>query len=187
MAAGGSAPDVPGLYMVDARFPDPVRLPAWLDWYNRHIDMLLRDVSMFVAAQRFRAVGADSADFLGVYSLTSGRMFASTEYLSRGGQYPPEWLDLVRDWYRGFYTGLESLTEVRSGEVLLVTDRRPEEVASLGIDFLWVNEAGLRARAPQRGLAIVPKETGMRLAGERGQSLTAFAPLTPRQVKPTTS
>lgn len=182
MASGGSAPDVPGIYMVDASFPDKAHLADWLEWYRRHIDMLLREVSLFVAAQRFRTLDPARPDFLGIYALTSGRMFTSTEYLSRGGQYPSEWLDLVRDWHRGFYTGIDMVPEVRSDEVLLLTDQPAEAVKDLALDFLWMKAAGLKPRAPQRGLAIVNQARARDLASH--PALTAFAPLTPRQLKP---
>lgn len=184
MASGGSAPDVPGLYMVDATFPDPKQLPAWLEWYRRHIDMLLREVSTFLAAQRYRALDPEDPDFLGVYALSSGGMFTSAEYLSRGGQYPAEWLDYVRDWYRGFYTGAEMPTEVRPGEVLMVTDKTPAEAAPLGINFTWLKGAGLQPRAPQRGLAVVAEKEGARIVASYPNLVRAFLPITPLQTKP---
>lgn len=171
-------PSDPGFYTVDSRFLDGDREAAWNVWYDAHIDGMIEHVPGFVSSQRFRKTEPRDREYFGLHTLGSGDVLTSTPYSSRGGTFPPQWLPLVTDWYRGFYIGVDRFPEVPHDHVLVVTDLTRAEVAPTGVDFVWVRGAALTPRTAQRGLAIRSREEGNGLAARYSTLVRVFAPIT---------
>lgn len=178
-SAGDRAiPAARGFYTVESRFTDPLREAAWNDWYNAHVDSLLTHVPGFVASQRFRKADRNDGEYFGLHTLSTGLVLLHPAYTARGGTFPPEWLPLITDWYRAFYTGIVHYPEVDKASVLVVTDRIPADVEALGVEFEWLRGAALTPRTPQRGLATLPRDEGITLAKLSPDLIRVFAPIT---------
>ena len=175
---GQAMPEARGFYTVESRFIDPAREAAWNVWYDAHVDSLLTHVPGFLSSQRFRKIDRNDGEYFGLHTLSTGRVLMHPAYTSRGGTFPTEWLPLVTDWYRAFYTGLEQYPEVSKASVLVVTDRTRADVEALGIDFQWVQGSALAPRSLQRGLATLPRNEGTALAQRFPELIRVFAPIT---------
>jgi hypothetical protein len=171
-------PEARGFYTVESRFIDPRREAAWNDWYDGHVDGLLKHVPGFLSSQRFRKINGNGGEYFGLHTLLTGRVLLHPAYTARGGTFPLEWLPLIEDWYRGFYTGLDQYPEVDEAFILAVTDRTDAEVQVLGTNFKWVRGAALTPRAAQRGLATLARDEGITLGKRFPELIRVFAPIT---------
>ena len=176
--ADRAIPAACGFYTVESRFTDPWREAAWNDWYDGHVDSLLKHGPGFLSSQRFRQVGGTGGEYFGLHTSSTGLVLLHPAYTARGGTFPREWLPLIEDWYHAFYTGLDQYPEVEDASILAVTDRTQAEVDVLGTNFRWVRGAGLTPRAPQRGLATLPRDDGIAIAKRFPELIRVFAPIT---------
>ena len=85
---------------------------------NAHVDSLLTHVPGFVASQRFRKADRNDGEYFGLHTLSTGLVLLHPAYTARGGTFPPEWLPLITDWYRAFYTGLDHYPELEKAPSL---------------------------------------------------------------------
>ena len=104
--------------------------------------------------------------------------------MGKGGGAFGGWDDLVTNWDRNLFTGMEAAPEVSAEEYLVMLDNPAAAGATPGADFTWLEIAGLDRKVRRRGLAIVAQETGASLARENAGVLRVFEPITDRRISP---
>ena len=182
------------IYMVECGFADPSREAEWNAWYSgAKLDQLLA-VPDFLSAQRFRALDAAPAPFLNATTIASPRMFTSRDYRGGGGGgFGPWSAELVIDWTRRLFTGLDDIPAVPMSMRLAVLDAPPGSAPDLGLAFGWLTGLGWQETAgyddgialddslPHRGLSIVDAATAAGLPAIPG--LRLYEPLCPKRTR----
>jgi hypothetical protein len=172
------------IYTVECAFTDPAREHAWNIFYGGDKLTTLLALPGFRASQRFRAIMDIPAPYLAIHSIRDAAVLEQAVYRDAGGGTFSGWDDLVTNWDRNLFTGMEAAAEVSAGECLVMLDD-PEAVhAAPGADFTWLEIAGLDRTTARRGLAIVNREVGDSLANEAADILHVFAPIAARRVSP---
>lgn len=172
------------IYTVECAFTDPARENAWNAWYDAEKLEALLSVPGFRASQRFRAITEAPAPYLAIHSVRDSAVLEQKVYGDAGGGAFGGWDDLVANWDRNLFTGMEAAPEVSTEELLVMLDEPAAANEARGADFTWLEIAGLDRTVPQRGLAIVDQETGAGLAREMAEILRVFEPITDRRVSP---
>lgn len=172
------------IYMVECAFADPAREAAWNAYYDAEKLETLLSLPGFRATQRFRAITDTPAPYLAVHSVRDADVFCQTAYRAAGGGTFDGWDDLVTNWRRNLFTGMEAAPEVAAEEQLVVLDDPAAGHGESEVDFHWLDITGLDRTVERRGIAIVDRDTGARLARDRTETLRVFAPITNRRVSP---
>lgn len=172
------------IYTVECAFADPARENAWNAWYDAEKLEALLSVPGFRASQRFRAVTDAPAPYLAIHSIRDAAVLGQRAYGDAGGGAFGGWDDLVTNWDRNLFTGMEAAPEVSAEEWLVMLDDPAAAKEAQGASFAWLEIAGLDRTVPRRGLAIVDQETGAELAREKAAMLRVFEPITGRRVSP---
>ena len=161
-------------------FSQPAREREWSDWYSRHLGVLL-SVPGFTTAQRFQSVAPCRAPYLAAYSVTSGDVFDSAEYRSRGGRASPgEWVPLMINWDRNLFDGLVEMPEVKPNEFLAVLDGTPEEMARCAWPLQPLRGAGLDRTVTSRGITVLSAADYAKAAAQASNTLRFYRSLTPQ-------
>lgn len=143
------------LYMVECRFNDASREPAWNHWYGGERLGELLAVPGFLTSQRFIAATRPSNYYLTVHSIHSMAVFQCPEYRAMGGGAFKGYQGCITDWVRRFFSGLELAPQVAMNERLVVCDAGRASVAGSGVAFAWMQPVGENDRAGERGVACV--------------------------------
>lgn len=166
------------LYMVEMNFTTTAREREWNEWYARHIRMLL-SIPGIHAAQRLRAEGDARSPYLAIYEVDGPQVFQSEEYLARAGRGSTgEWRELMSDWHRNVFDGMERLPEVPSGSALLVVDRVAESDPTLPRGLTPLRSVGLDRTVLERGVAVLEPAQARRAAADAPRQARVFLPLT---------
>ena len=94
------------------------------------------------------------------------------------------WDDLVTNWKRNLFAGMEAAPEVSAEDCLVMLDDPAAALTAPAADFTWLDIAGLDRTVTRRGLAMVDRATGESLASSEADILRVFAPITDRRVSP---
>lgn len=135
------------IYTVELNFSDPARADEWNAWYETYLQQLVR-VPGLDTAQRFRAVtpGAQTWDYLAIYSIRSLDLYSSETYLSIGGGGNASVLykDAISR-RRNVYDGIERFPEVTAQSTVALCEDAPR-----GFDLEDILFQPLAAAAPRR-------------------------------------
>jgi hypothetical protein len=172
------------IYTVECAFTDPAREDAWNVFYGGDKLTTLLALPGFRASQRFRAIMDVPAPYLAIHSIRDAAVLEQSVYRDAGGGTFSGWDDLVTNWHRNLFTGMEAAPEVSASECLVMLDDPAQAYAAPTADFTWLEIAGLDRTTARRGLAIVDGETGEQLACDRAGMLRVFAPIAERRVSP---
>ena len=168
------------LYVVEMDFTRPSRQAAWDAWYMEHVHVLL-SVPGFHTAQRFVCLTPWSAPYLAIYSVDSADVFESSPYRARGGRDSTgEWQPLMVNWDRNVFAGIDRAPAVTPEQVLLLTEAERAHVEQSGVNFSWLEIAGLDRTLLGRGLAIADEALGRRIAEASRGAIRAYRPMTPQ-------
>ncbi len=172
------------IYMVECAFTVPAREAAWNAFYDADKLPTLLALPGFRASQRFRAIMDMPAPYLAVHSIRDAAVFEQASYRAVGGGTFVGWDELVTNWHRNLFTGMEAAPAVTAAERLVMLDDPSMAYTAPGADFTWLDIAGLDCTTARRGLAIVDRAAGETLAREAAGILRVFAPIGSRQVSP---
>ena len=172
------------IYMVECAFTDAAREAAWNAWYDSEKLPALLTVPGFRASQRFRAITETSAPYLAIHSLREAAVLEQAAYRGIGGGTFGGWDDLVSNWRRNLFAGMEAAPEVSPAQCLVLTDDPAAADAIPEAEFAWLEIAGLDRTTERRGLAVADSAAGARMAREAADILRVFAPITVRLVSP---
>ncbi len=172
------------IYTVECAFADPARENAWNAFYDTEKLATLLSIPGFRASQRFRAIMDTPAPYLAIHSIRDAAVLDQTVYRDVGGGTFSGWDDLVTNWDRNLFTGMEAADEVSAKQCLVMLDDPAAAHTAPGADFAWLDIAGLDRTTKRRGLAIVNREAGESLARNKADILRVFAPITNRRVSP---
>lgn len=150
---------------------------GWDAWYLEHL-RIMATVPGVSSAQRFRTSDAGHPPSLAMYSFASADIFQDPYYLSVRGM--GDWLPLIdRQYYRrNLFAGLDRAPEVGEGQFLLVADRDRPEPKLAGIEWHWLECAGIDRSTPFRGIAVVDAAPDRRGAHPGG--IAVYAPASAR-------
>lgn len=172
------------IYTVECACNDPAREEAWNDFYSGEKLETLLSLPGFRASQRFRAIMDTPAPYLAIHSIRDTAVLQQTVYRDAGGGTFSGWDDLVTNWDRNLFAGMDSAAEVPAATCLVMLDDPAVAHTAPGADFTWLDIAGLDRTTARRGLAIVDRATGDSLARDKPGILRVFAPITNRRVSP---
>ena len=171
------------IYTVECAFTDPARENAWNIFYGGDKLTTLLALPGFRASQRFRAIMDIPAPYLAIHSIRDAAVLEQTVYRDAGGGTFSGWDDLVTNWDRNLFTGMEAAAEVSAAQCLVMCDDPAVAAkAAPGADFAWLDIAALDRTAARRGLAIVDRRAGESLAREAADRVRVFAPIADRQL-----
>ncbi len=172
------------IYTVECAFTDPAREAAWNAFYDKDKLPTLLALPGFRASQRFRALTDIPAPYLAVHSVRDAAVLQRTDYRAVGGGTFMGWDELVTNWSRNLFIGMEAAPEVATDECLFVLDD-PAAIRSVpDLLFAWLDIVGLDRTTPRRGFAIADRNTGETLASDGDDRIRVFAPITSRLVSP---
>ncbi len=172
------------IYTVECAFTDPARETAWNAFYDDEKLAALLSIPGFRASQRFRAIMDTPAPYLAIHSIRDAAVLDQTAYRAVGGGTFSGWDDLVTNWDRNLFTGMEAAPEVSAEDCLVMLDDPAAARTAPAVDFAWLDIAGLDRTTTRRGLAIVDRGTGESLARGKAEILRVFTPITNRRVSP---
>ena len=143
------------IFMSQSGLTDPSRQAAWDQWYLTHLRIMLT-VDGIDSAQRFQLVHGDASPSLAIYTIASPEVFQDAHYQRIRGM--GEWLPLIdrRYYCRNLFTGLDVMPEVPETSTLLIADCSAPEPMPAGLDWVWLQVAGLDGSTPYRGMAVAP-------------------------------
>lgn len=170
------------IYTVDCAFTDPSQLSAWNAYYDEEKLPALLTLPGFRASQRFRAITDTPAPYLALHSIRDAAVLDQEIYRNVGGGTFGGWEHSIINWDRNLFTGMEAAPEVSPEQCMLLLDDRASADTVPEARFVWLDIVGLDRTTPQRGLAIVDRAAGERLARDKGDIVRVFAPIGRRQV-----
>jgi hypothetical protein len=181
------------IYLIECGFGDPAREAEWNAWYNGPKLEQLLSVPDFLSAQRFRALDDRPAPYLNATAIASARMFASADYRGRGGGGFGPWdVELIIDWTRRLFTGVDELPAVPMDMRLAVLDRPREAAPNAPFQWLtgldWEREAAYRdgialdSSIPSRGMAAIDPRSAPELA-EAFPEVRLYEPICPKRTR----
>jgi hypothetical protein len=168
------------IFISQSGITDTTRAADWDAWYLEHL-RIMATVPGVSSAQRFKTDTPGSPPSLAVYSVTSADVFKDPYYLSVRGM--GEWLTLIdRGYYnRNLFSGLDYAPQVADNQVMLVADRARAEGAIAGVDFTWLQCAGIDFSTPYRGLAVIAAHALPALDA----TVAVYRPASPRMIPAT--
>ena len=98
-----------------------------------------------------------------------------------GGSFGGGWDEMIYNWHRNLFAGLDMAPEVPADACLLVQDDPVDESAVSETDFAWLDIAGLDRSVTRRGLAIVDRAAGEKIVERTGEAIRLFEPMTERR------
>lgn len=110
------------LYVVECAYTDPQSETAWNTFYNQEKLPALVSVPGFYASQRFRALSEECPRYLALHDIHDATVIDSDAYRRNGGGHFARWQSAITDWHRHLYVADSGVREVRSDEVLLLSD-----------------------------------------------------------------
>jgi hypothetical protein len=169
------------IYMVECAFTDPGREVAWNDYYSKEkLDKVLA-VPGFRTSQRFKAVEAIPAPYIAIHTVDSLEVLKGSAYKQDGGgTFDASFQPAISNWRRSLYEGLDRAQPVEMNSLLAVCDD-PEMVKGAGINFAWLNAAGLDTTVPRRGIASVSRQLLERFGHHHRVRL--YLPITPQRIE----
>lgn len=172
------------IYMVDCAYTDPVRENSWNDFYSGPKLETLLALPGFRASQRFRALMDIPAPYLAVHSVRDAAVLERHDYREVGGGTFSGWDDQVTNWDRNLFAGMEAAPEISMAQWLVLLDDPAVAAAVQGVEFTWLDIAGLDRTVERRGFAVVDRATGDSLLNRKVPGLRIYAPITGRLVSP---
>ena len=180
------------IYTVDCAFTDPSQLSAWNAYYDDEKMPALLTLPGLRASQRFRAITDTPAPYLALHSIRDAAALEQDVYRDVGGGTFGGWEHSITNWDRNLFTGMEAAPEVSPEQCLVLLDDQAAADRIPEVEFTWLNIVGLDRTTAQRGLAIVDRATGERLARDMGEDngndngdiVRVFTPVGRRQVSP---
>ena len=165
------------LYMVEMDLPDRSRIEDWHQWYGDHIGKLLT-VPGFNGSQRFESLTPSASPFLAIHDVDGPELFDSAGYKSKGGPVnTAPWQDLMTNWYRNLFEGLERMPALSGDERLVVVEGEGELDGLPENRMTWLHVVGLDKTQERRAFVIlVPGEET--LAFESRDGVRIFKPIT---------
>src|SRR5262245_2276409 len=164
-------------------FADPSRLADWHAHYLRNIANL-QTVPGFLASQRFESLAPTPSPYCAMHEIASADMFESAIYKQRGGRASNgDWQQLMINWHRNLYSGLDTTPEVADDAYLLFVDAKQEvaerEIAlPPGGRMHWLTLAGLDRTIPHRGIAVLDDANEMLALAKADPRVKIFRPIT---------
>jgi hypothetical protein len=142
------------IFISQSGLSDATREADWDRWYHEHLRVMatVRGIS---SAQRFKTVTPGFPPSLAIYSVESAAVFDDPYYRSVRGM--GEWVPLIdrRYYQRNLFAGLDAAPHVEPGQNLLVADRSEPDEPMPGVEFTWLQSAGIDRSTPYRGLAVI--------------------------------
>ena len=138
----------------------------------------------FQAFSRAGSVKAAPAPYLAIHSIRDAGVLDQKVYGEAGGGTFGGWDDLVTNWDRNLYAGMEAAPEVSADQMLVMIDDPAAVQAASGVEIAWLEIAGLDRTVNRRGLGIVDMEAGADLARAQTAPLKVFEPITDRRISP---
>ncbi len=172
------------IYTVECAFTDPARENTWNAFYDSEKLATLLSIPGFRASQRFRAIMDTPAPYLAIHSIRDAAVLDQAVYRAEGGGTFSGWDNLVINWDRNLFTGMEVADEVSAEECLVMLDDPAEAHTAPEADFDWLDIAGLDRTMKRRGFAIVDRVTGENLVRDKPDIVRVFAPITKRHLSP---
>ena len=166
------------LYVVECAYTDPQSEAAWNTFYNQEKLPALVSVPGFYASQRFRALSEDCPCYLALHDIHDATVIDSDAYRRNGGGHFARWQSAITDWHRHLYVADSGVREVRSDEVLLLSDTPQTLPISPAIVLL----PGGLATQQTRYAAIVPRDDLHHLA--TAAAVFIYQPITARLRNP---
>lgn len=151
--------------MSQSGLTDGARERDWDRWYLDHLAIMV-SVPGVTSAQRFKTATPGHPPSLAMYSFASASVFQDPYYLSVRGM--GEWLDLIdrRYYRRNLFAGAERAPAVDEDRLLLVADRDRPEPGLAGLDWTWLECAGIDRSTPYRGIAVATEAQAHDLGGD---------------------
>ena len=172
------------IYTVECAFSDPAREADWNDYYSGPKLAAVLSVPGFRTSQRFRAVAPCDAPYFAMHSLRDAEVLGAQYKSAGGGSFGGGWDDMITNWHRNLFAGLDMAPEVPMEACLLVLDDPADETAVPGVGFAWLDIAGLDRSVTRRGLAIVDRAAGEKIVETHGKAVRLFEPMTERKWSP---
>jgi hypothetical protein len=162
------------IFMSQSAIVDAQRESDWDRWYLDHL-RIMASVPGVSSAQRFKTETPDYPRSLAMYSLASADVFSDPYYQSVRGM--GEWLVLIdrRYYRRNLFDGLERAPAVDEAQVLLVADRAAPDGERSEVPWTWLECVGIDRSTPFRGIAVVDRAAGERLASD---TIALYRPVT---------
>ncbi len=172
------------IYTVECAFSDPAREADWNAYYSGPKLAAVLSVPGFRTSQRFRALTPCAAPYYAMHSLRDADVLGAQYKSAGGGNFGGGWDDMIYNWHRNLFAGLEMAPEVPADGCLLVLDDPADESAIAAVDFAWLDIAGLDRSVTRRGLAIVDRAIGKKIVATHGEAVRLFEPITERKWSP---
>ena len=165
------------IFTSESGLTDPSRLGEWDVWYLGHLAAMVA-VPGVSSAQRFRALDADRAPSLAMYTVASPAVFESDVYLRTRGMGPFVSVVDERLHRRNLFDGLDVAPEIAMPDILLVADRRAAGASAAGV--VWLHAVGLDRSMVYRGVAVLPDLPTAREIAARIGGAALYTPMTER-------
>jgi hypothetical protein len=182
------------LYAVRCNFTgDAAREAHWHAWYDGPKVKQMLELPLFLAVQRFAAVGLDTRrKYLALWQVASPEAFETPQYRAQWGF--AEWTTEIADWSRDLYRGpanIEPVVEIGRDDELHfaafdgLSEAEAREAQARFADRLtgltWLEAIGLDRHAPIAGLRrLTGGSRPSATADASGLAETIFTPITRR-------
>ena len=170
------------IYTVECAFTDPEREDTWNAYYSDEKLGNLLALPGFRASQRFRSIVDCPAPYLAINSVRDTAVLDRSDYRTVGGGTFDGWDELVTNWKRNLFSGLEATDEVSAEQCLVILDDPDHQQATASANFIWLDIVSLDRTTARRGLAVVNRKTGKILAQDTSDRIGVFSPITNRHV-----
>jgi hypothetical protein len=174
----------PVIYTVECAFSDPAREAEWNAYYSGPKLAAVLSVPGFRTSQRFRAITPCDSPYYAMHSLRDADVLGAQYKGVGGGSFGGGWDDMITNWHRNLFVGLDMAPDVPADACLLVQDDPVGDGAVGEVDFAWLDIAGLDRSVTRRGLAIVDRAAAAKLVEAHGEAVRLFEPITERKWSP---
>ncbi|MDH3703108.1 MAG: sugar ABC transporter [Alphaproteobacteria bacterium] len=169
------------IYTVECAFSDPAREADWNAYYSGPKLAAVLSVPGFRTSQRFRAITPCAAPYYAMHSLRDADVLGAQYKGVGGGSFGGGWDEMIYNWHRNLFAGLDMAPDVPMEACLLVLDDPADNVTVLAAEFCWLDIAGLDRSVTRRGLAVVDRAAGEKIAATHGEAMRLFEPMTERK------
>jgi len=169
------------IYTVECAFSDPAREADWNAYYSGPKLAAVLSVPGFRTSQRFRAITPCAAPYYAMHSLRDADVLGAQYKGVGGGSFGGGWDEMIYNWHRNLFAGLDMAPEVPADACLLVLDDPVGDDAVGEVDFAWLDIAGLDRSVKRRGLAIADRAIGEKIVATHGEAVRLFEPITERR------
>ena len=167
------------IYMVEMALIATDRRVEWDAWYLEHMHKLI-SIPGIRATQRFESLSESASPFVALHQVDGPDVFASEAYRAKAGPTGTgEWRELMNNWYRKVFDGIDRTPDVPIDSALIVV----EDGASAGlVPVTWMQSVGLDKSSERRAIGVAARLDDVRgLIGRKGVRICK--PLTPRLVE----